>query len=131
MDDSYCSKLQDKVSSALIRHRSVLDVLSKLQDTNARLSRSVAKAATQCGCVEINAKKQEIPTDVEFSELATIMETHINGELCEDCREVLEKEIGRSLFYLVSLCEVMGLEFKDILSKEYENVSTLGAYTLA
>jgi len=131
MEDACWSELQDKVSEALIRHRSLIDVMSKLQDTAARVSRTIAKAATECGCVEYNIVKQQAPENASFSQLAKFMETHIRGELCEDCREALEKEIGRSLFYLVSLCELMGLAFDSIVEREYQQVSTLGAFTLA
>jgi hypothetical protein len=129
--EACCSKLQDVVSASLIRHRSVIDVISKLQDTTARVSRTVAKAATECGCVEYHVSPQQAPEGVEFSKLTEFMKSHVTGELCEDCREALEKEIGRSLFYLVSLCDVMGLKFDDIVSQEFEHVRALGKYTLA
>lgn len=131
MEDACWSELQGKVSGALIRHRSLIDVISKLQDTTARVSRTVAKAATECGCVEYNIVKQQVPEDAAFSQLSQFMETHVKGTLCEECRDALEKEIGRNLFYLVSLCELMGLDFSDIVDRENSQVSTLGAFTLA
>lgn len=131
MADTSCARLQDMVSTALIRHRSILDVISKLQDTSARLNRTAAKAATECGCVEFHVVKQAIPEDTSFSDLAGYMSSHISGELCEDCREALEKEIGRTLFYLVSLCDITGLDFSAIVEKECRQLSALGAFTLA
>ena len=54
----------------------------------------------------------------------------VKGVLCENCREVLEKELGNNLFYITSLCNIMDLNLYDILLKEYDKISTLGKYTM-
>ena len=56
--------LQEAVSEFLIRHRSVLDIISKFQEANARVNRAVVKAVTSCGCVEVEAGRQKFPADI-------------------------------------------------------------------
>jgi len=89
---------QKTVDELLIRHRSILDTLSKLQEANGKINRAVAKSVTRCGCLRISARRQEIPPDTDFLSWKNYTETHLDGELCERCREVLESELGESLF---------------------------------
>ncbi|MGM9570752.1 MAG: DUF1573 domain-containing protein [bacterium] len=128
--DNLCLYFQNSVSDSLIRHKSVLDVLSKFQETNARVNRAVVKAVTQCGCLKIKAEKPAIPEDISFRELKQYMETHLEGHLCSDCREAIEKEVGKNLFYLAGLCEYLDLSMEEIMDKEYKKVSTLGIFNL-
>ncbi|MDU7109580.1 MAG: DUF1573 domain-containing protein, partial [Clostridium perfringens] len=55
--------------------------------------------------------------------------SHIKGDLCENCREVIERELGNNLFYLTSLCNALDLNLFDILLKEYNKMDTLGKFT--
>jgi hypothetical protein len=121
---------QDQVEESLIRHRSVLDVLSKLQESTARVSRAVAKATTSCGCISVNARRQQFPSGVSLAELREFLGTHVEGALCERCREALETEIGSALFYLAALCGVFGLDLEAIQKKEHSRIKTLGIFTL-
>ena len=61
MADFSFADFQAAVSVCLIRHRSVLDVITKFQEASARVNRAVAKSVTVCGCMEINASKQRLP----------------------------------------------------------------------
>jgi predicted house-cleaning noncanonical NTP pyrophosphatase (MazG superfamily) len=124
-----CAAFQKAVDEYLIRHRSVLDVLSKFQEASARTNRAVTKSVTACGCVSINAKKQDL-TNVTYAELKDRMATHLDGELCEHCREVLESELGHTLFYIAALCNQFGLDFEDVLNTERKRISALGMYNL-
>lgn len=124
------AEFQRTVSQYLIRHRSVLDVTTKLQEAAARVNRAIAKAVTTCGCVKINASRQCCPANATFGELREFMQNHVEGELCENCREVLETEIGRSLFYLAAVCDLFDLELNEILGQEQGRISTLGPYSL-
>jgi hypothetical protein len=126
-----CKTFQDKVDELLIRHRSVLDVLSKFQESNARVNRSVVKAVTNCGCLNINASKKDLPPDIELDEMPNFMSTHVEGELCDSCKEVIEMEIGNNLFYLVSLCNILDLNLSEILEKEYSKINVLGKFNLS
>lgn len=129
LDNRY-STFQEAVSEYLIRHRSVLDVVSKLQEANARVNRAVVKAVTACGCIEVNATKQKLPTDITYWEMKKYMATHVQGGLCEHCQEVLEVELGRNLFYLAALCDLFTLDFATVIEEERKRVAALGVFNL-
>lgn len=131
MKDVIFDDFQNAVNESLLRHKSILDIMSKLVDSQARLNRAVSKSVTNCGCIQINAKKQQLPSkedDIDIEELKDCLHTHLKGELCDSCREVVEREIGNNLFYLTSLCNTLDLNLFDILLKEYSKINTLGKY---
>jgi hypothetical protein len=130
-DAIICHEFQETVAQYLIRHRSFLDVLSKLQESTARTQRAVAKAITLCGCLEAEASKPQIPPNVVFSDLQAIMDTHLRGELCETCRDVVETEIGHALFYLTALCNLLELDLSTVMQKQMDRIETLGPFYLA
>lgn len=131
MKDLLCDEFQDTVGRCLVRHRSILDVISKFQEAGARVNRAVLKSVTSCGCVSIEARKAQIPPDITLAELHKYMDSHLKGEICEHCREVLEDEIGKLFFYLAGLCNALDLNIYDVLIKEHKKLSTLGQYNLA
>lgn len=126
---SICDKLQAEIPNVLGRHKSILDVTSKLDEYNARTNRAIAKSVTECGCISIHASKQDVGSD-SLQDMVSKAESHIEGSLCESCEDVVETEIGTYLFYLASLCEILDLNLQTILEKEYDRVKTLGIYTL-
>lgn len=128
MKDLLYDHFQDSVGELLIRHKSILDILTKYQESQSRVNRAVVKAVTSCGCIEINSKKQNFDDEVSLQELKNYMETHLKGNLCSNCREVIEKELGNNLFYIAALCNVMDISMYDVLLKEYEKMHTLGIY---
>ncbi len=128
MKDIKCDEFQSNVSELLIRHKSVLDILSKVAEAQARINRAVAKSVTSCGCIQVNAKKQCIQIDGTIEDLKECMDTHIEGILCENCKDVIEKEIGNTLFYITSLCNVLDISLHNVLVKEIEKLNTLGIY---
>lgn len=131
MKDVIFDDYQNLVQESLLRHKSILDISTKLQDSQARINRALAKSVTNCGCLQIEAKKQHIPTEEDDIEsLKKCLETHLKGKICDNCREVLEREIGNNLFYLTSLCNVLDISLYDVLLKEYDRINTLGKYTL-
>lgn len=130
MPEKHFKDFQVAVDDYLIRHRSALDILTKYQESAARVNRAFAKAVTECGCIQINASRQQIPADAEFRDLKTFMSSHLSGELCEHCKEVLSTELGHSIFYFAALCNMSGLKFSDIIDDEYKKVTTLGLYHL-
>lgn len=121
---------QERVDEYLLRHRSVLDVLSKLHESTARVDRAVVKAVTSCGCITINARKQQFPADVNLSDVRAYLDTHLTGRLCEKCREAVESEIGSALFYTAGLCNLLDLDLEQIEKKEHSRIKTLGIFTL-
>ena len=54
MKDIIFDSFQNDVSESLLRHKSILDVLTKYTESSSRINRAVAKAVTNCGCIEIN-----------------------------------------------------------------------------
>lgn len=132
MKDIIFDDFQNCVDDSLIRHKSILDILTKYSESTSKVNRSVAKAVTQCGCINISAKKQLIPgieSDAEI-DLNNYLNTHLDGELCDKCREIIEREIGNNLFYLTALCNHLNINLYDILLKEYNKSSTLGKFNL-
>ncbi len=133
MKDCIFDNFQNSVDESLLRHKSILDIITKLQESQARVNRAVAKSVTNCGCIGVEAKKQYTPANIDDFDLDTLsasLDTHMQGNLCENCREVLEKELGNNLFYIASLCNLVDLNLYDILLKEYNKISTLGKYTM-
>lgn len=134
MKDVIFDDFQNSVNESLLRHRSVLDIMTKLQESNARINRAVTKSITSCGCMDLDTTKNKanIPAeeDLDIEALKNKLNSHLKGDLCENCREVIEREIGNNLFYLTSLCNVLDLNLYDVLLKEYDKIHTLGKYTL-
>lgn len=130
MKDLLCDDFQNTVSELLIRHQSILDVLSKIQEASARVNRAVTKAVTSCGCIRIEAKKTAIPPEASLSDLKNLLESHLRGELCPNCRDIIETELGKSLFYLTALCNLLNLNLYDTLLKEHKKISTLRIFNL-
>lgn len=132
MKDIIFDDFQNCVNESLLRHKSILDITTKHSDAHARVNRAVVKAVTDCGCISINAKKQYCPLEDEDEDITKInkcLKSHVSGKLCNSCRDVLERELGNELFYITSLCDVLGLNLYDILIKEYNTMQTLGKYT--
>lgn len=129
IESSYAT-FQQAVSDCLVRHRSILDVISKFQESGARVNRAVAKAVTACGCVQVDAAKQTIPANISYWEMKEHMATHVKGDMCEHCREVLEQEIGQNLFYLAALCDIFGLRLDQLVEAERKRLTTFGALNL-
>ena len=121
---------QEQVDAYLVRHRSILDVLSKMDESSARVARAVVKAVTNCGCISINAGKQQFPPDAGLGELRAYLQTHLTGTLCERCRETIESEIGSSLFYTAGLCNLLDLDLGKIQEKQHSRINSLGIFNL-
>uniref|UniRef100_A0A7C5Z2A2 DUF1573 domain-containing protein n=1 Tax=Caldicellulosiruptor owensensis TaxID=55205 RepID=A0A7C5Z2A2_9FIRM len=130
LKDIFIDDFQYVVDELLIRNKSILDSLTKFSESAARVNRSIIKSVTNCGCIRINAKKQEIPIDASLKEAKKYLKTHVEGQLCENCRDLIEKEIGSTLFYLASICNTLDLNLYDIIIKEIERMKTLGEFNL-
>lgn len=131
MKDLICDEFQCVVGDLLIRHHSVLDVLSKLSEATCRVNRAIIKSVTDCGCVSIEAEKLQIPEHVEsLQELRNYLDNHLRGKLCPNCEEVVYTELGKLLFYTAALCNTLGINMYDVFIKEYKNASTLGVFNL-
>jgi len=133
MKDCIFDNFQNSVDESLLRHRSILDILTKLQESEARVNRAVVKSITNCGCIKVEAKKQYTPANIDDINLDTFsasLDTHMQGSLCENCREIIERELGNNLFYTTSLCNLLDLNLYDVILKEYDKINTLGKYNM-
>ena len=118
MKDLISDQFQTSVDEVLTRHKSILDIMAKLQDADTRVNRAIAKAVTNCGCIEIHATKQDFGDGECLRDYHDKMNSHIKGKLCDNCRDVLEKELGTNMFYLAALCNSMGISLYDVMLKE-------------
>ncbi|MDF2925299.1 MAG: hypothetical protein K0R57_4213 [Paenibacillaceae bacterium] len=124
-------EFQDQVADLLLRHRSMLDVLSKFQQSNAAANRAVIKSITDCGCLQIHASKQNYSTDMTLEEAQEQLGTHLSGQVCEHCKEVIASEVGRNLFYMASMCNLLDMDLNKVLAQESAKCSTLGLFNLS
>lgn len=131
MKDLLCDEFQEAVGESLVRHKSILDVLTKFQESNARVNRAIVKSVTNCGCVRVTAERQRIPSDISLHDLPQFMDSHLAGELCEHCKDVIESEIGANMFYLAALCNLLDLNLYDVLIKERKRLSALGIFNFS
>ncbi len=129
-DNEVVGEFQEMVSEVLIRHRSILDCLSKYQESTARVNRSVIKTVTDCGCITIKANKKQYPQK-DLKECGKYMDSHIKGEMCEHCREIIAEELGKHLFYLTALCNTLDFDLEELFGKEYDRISTLRHFLLS
>lgn len=127
--DDICVDFQDSVSKNLVRHKSILDIMSKMDVYSARINRAVSKSVTNCGCISIDAKKQHF-TGESYKDLPNGLDDHLRGEICEQCKEVLDLEMGNYLFYITALCDTIGLNLNEVIKHEYERNKTLGLFNL-
>ena len=130
MKQADCAEFQKTVSEFLVQNRSILDVMTKLQDAATRVNRALAKTVTACGCLRVEASKQELPEDVTFSHVAEYVQSHLQGKLCPNCADVIETELGNAMFYLAATCCLLNLDLKNVLERENDRINTLGVYSL-
>ncbi len=130
INDIHIEDFQNVVNDSLMRNRSILDIVSKIQTSSGRVNRSVIKSVTHCGCIQIDGKKQPFPGEASIEEIAELISSQTSGKLCASCRANLEKEIGGQLFFLAGLCNTLGISLYDVILKEKETLSTLGNYSL-
>jgi NTP pyrophosphatase (non-canonical NTP hydrolase) len=130
MKDSRLKEFQHQVSDLLLRHRSLLDVSSKFQESNARVNRALMKAVTECGCIQVKARRQPFKKGTALSDMKSELETHVTGSLCDHCSDVIQSEMGKNLFYLTALCNTLGLELENVVNNEAKKLSTLGVFNL-
>lgn len=121
---------QNKVKSLLIRHQSILDILSKSQEASARVNRAVVKSVTNCGCIGIDAHKKVIPSEATLSDLKDLLNNHIDGQICDNCRDIIMTELGKQFFYIAALANALNISLPDVISKEEDMLATLTVFNL-
>jgi NTP pyrophosphatase (non-canonical NTP hydrolase) len=123
-------EFQSQVSELLLRHRSLLDVVTKYSQSNASVNRAVTKSITECGCIELTARNQGFSEEMKLDQANRQSKSHMEGSLCEQCREVIRSEMGKNLFYLSAMCNLLDISLEDVVSKEADKCSTLGWFNL-
>lgn len=130
MKDIIFDNFQNDVDESLLRHRSILDIITKYSESSARVNRAIAKAVTNCGCIKLNASKQDISNINSYLHSSNdSLNTHLDGKICDNCREIIEREMGNNLFYLTSLCNSLDINLYDVIIKEDDKINTLGKFT--
>lgn len=129
---SELEQFQNFIDDLVLRNKSILDQMTKLQDASARLNRTLSKSATTCGCIKMNIIKQQLDfahiTSPE--ELKSLLSTHVEGYPCPECNEAIEKEMGRVLFYLAAIANTLGISLSSVLENEKTRTNLLGNYSL-
>ncbi|HBP63413.1 MAG TPA: DUF1573 domain-containing protein [Desulfosporosinus sp.] len=123
-------QFQSTVKSLLIRHQSILDILSKGQESSGRVNRAVVKSVTSCGCHAINAHKKPIPPDASLSDLKELLNSQLEGLICDNCRDIVEAELGKQLFYMAALANALDISLSDVLYHEHKKLQTLTVFNL-
>lgn len=130
MAELNCQEFEKTVSTYLLRHQSILDLLAKGQESSARTNRAITKSVTTCGCLKIKAEKQPLPPEANLADLKEYFSDHLEGALCEICREIVIDELGKNLFYITALSNTLGISLQEIIEEENKKVSTLGKFNL-
>ncbi len=130
MSDNVCDRFQESVSQLLIKHKSILDVLTKQQESITRVNRAIIKAVTSCGCIQIEATKQYFGEDVSLESIHDVLDNHLRGQLCEQCEDIIIQEIGNHMFYLSALCNLFDMKLSDIIKYEEKKINTLGIFNM-
>ncbi len=131
MRDLLCDDFQASVSSHLVQNKSILDAITKLNEASMRVQRAITRAVTQCGCIRIEAARQRVPEVASLEELGRVLDSHVRGDLCSDCREVVETEVGNSLCYVAAVCELVGVSMYDCLIGVDKRIRALGMFHLS
>ncbi|RAL23221.1 DUF1573 domain-containing protein [Thermoflavimicrobium daqui] len=129
-EDYSVHSFQHQVSELLLRHRSFLDVISKFQESNARVNRALMKSITECGCIKVQGERQPFPQDAAISLLKKRLKTHLDGKLCDNCLDIVKAEMGKNLFYLAALCNLLEMNLSDVIDQESSKLNTLGVFNL-
>jgi NTP pyrophosphatase (non-canonical NTP hydrolase) len=124
-------QFQEQVSDLLLRHRSLLDVLSKFDQSNASVHRSIVKSVTECGCIAMNAAKQDFSETMTLKEAKDTLKTHIQGKLCDNCSDSVMSQLGKNVFYMTALCNLLDIDLQKVLEEESKKCNTLGLFNLS
>jgi hypothetical protein len=113
-------------------NKNILEQLAKLQEVSAKLNKTVIRACTYCGCIEINAnnKLYSYDGDINLDMIKLLDPHHISGDLCEDCKDLIEKNIGSCLYYLACISNSFDLKLNEVLLKEMNKINILGKFNI-
>lgn len=130
IQDIITDELQYMVEEYESMNTSMIDQMTKLSDYCSKLNRSISKASTQCGCISITANKQNYETSHGTSMSPRPLDKNCIGDLCPDCKELIEKHMGSTLYYMAALCNTLELNLYDVILKELDKVDLLRKYNI-
>lgn len=130
MNDIVIDDFQRFVAESLIRHKSILDLITKSSESSSRVNRAIVKSVSRCGCISISANRQQIPGDASLEEIPDLLSNQIDGELCPNCRDVIKEEIGSNIYYIAAICDALDLNLYDIILQQYDKIKTLGKFSM-
>jgi hypothetical protein len=130
MKDVIYDEYQNLVSEVLLRHSSLLDIITKLEQSVANTNRAAIKTITDCGCVSLNRISKEDNDSENYDSFYKFKIQDIEGNICEKCRDKIEEEYGNTFFYLTALANKLDINIYDVLLKEFNNMKTLGKFRL-
>lgn len=125
LKDLLADDFQYTVREQLVCNRSILDILTRHQECSARINRTIVKTITGCGCLKLDVKKNSLPEEASLSELSAVLDSHLSGSLCPNCKDMIEGEIGRSMVYMAALCNSLDINMFDIMIKEHNKMKLL------
>ncbi|MEL1135409.1 DUF1573 domain-containing protein [Desulfitobacterium sp. THU1] len=128
--DNLTDRYQTLVQSLLIRHQSILDIITKGQEASSRVNRAVVKSVTDCGCLGIDAHKKPIPEEASMQDLKNLLDSQLDGKLCENCQDIIEAELGEQFFYIAALANTLDISLSEVLAKQEKKLSTLTIFNL-
>jgi len=123
-------EFQQQVSELLLRHRNLLDVVTKFSQASASVNRAVAKSITECGCIELKTQHRDFTSEEGFGRVLRHENPDKQGELCENCMDAIRSEMGKNLFYLSALCNLLDINMEEVVAREAQKCSTLGYFNL-
>lgn len=129
-EEQLLDSFQEQVQELLLRHRSILDILTKSEESNARIHRAIIKSVTECGCIEIHGTRQNSTATDNIKHWVEQYNTHVFGSLCENCKDHIQDEIGKHIFYLVALCNLFQIPLGETIQQEQNHLQTLGSFHL-
>lgn len=124
MDSFILEEFQYLTEEQLKRNSSLLDLMTKNEVTGGKVNRALSKAITHCGCIRLSAGRHG------RGETTLKERAQITGNLCDTCREELERMIGEHLFYLTGILNPLNLSLYDIVLTELKRQKMLGKYNL-
>jgi hypothetical protein len=100
MKDLICDEFQNVWVDLLIRHRSVLDILSKLSEANSRVTRAVTKAITTVAASLFKLKRPRSRSMLILLRNWASIWTITCAGVCPNCEEVVISENGQAVVLL-------------------------------
>lgn len=71
-----------------------------------------------------------IPEDATFFDLKALLDSQVDGKICDNCRDIIMTEIGKQFFYIAALANTLNISLSEVLTKEQAKLSTLTIFNL-